>query len=167
MIKLRPALSDDHAGASTISRPNVTFTFTSGSTASMCEFHSRVPHSAAGDQGATPEGKRNWSGSSRACARAQSRKEFLLEPQTVWACDGPKLAVADGALELWQADEQVGPKTLRPAPLGTQDRQCCLNKLPESQQSKAKRALQKICMVEIKNNALVAFDTLSRSGFQI
>ena len=34
-----------------------------------------------------------------------------------------------------------------------------LNKLPKSQQSKAKRALQEIWMAETKNDALVAFDT--------
>lgn len=33
-----------------------------------------------------------------------------------------------------------------------------LNKLPKSQQSKAKRALQELCMAETKKDALVAFD---------
>jgi putative transposase len=33
-----------------------------------------------------------------------------------------------------------------------------LNKLPKSQQSKAKRALQEIWMAETKKDALVAFD---------
>jgi hypothetical protein len=33
-----------------------------------------------------------------------------------------------------------------------------LNKLPKSQQAKAKRALQEIWMAETKNDALVAFD---------
>jgi putative transposase len=34
-----------------------------------------------------------------------------------------------------------------------------LNKLPKSQQSKVKRALQEIWMAETKKDALVAFDT--------
>ena len=44
----------------------------------------------------------------------------------------------------------------RPALLGAQDH--VLNKLPKSQQSKAKRALQEIWMAETKKDALAAFD---------
>ena len=56
---------------------------------------------------------------------------------------GPELAVADGALGFWQAIEEVWPRTC--------GQRCwvhktanVLNKLPKSQQSKAKRALQEI-----------------------
>ena len=59
----------------------------------------------------------------------------------------PELAVADGALGFWQAIEEVWPKT-----------RGVHNKLPKSQQSKAKRALQEIWMAETKKDALVAFD---------
>ena len=38
-----------------------------------------------------------------------------------------------------------------------------LNKLPKSQQSKAKRALQEIWMAETKNDALAAFDAFIES----
>ena len=69
----------------------------------------------------------------------------------------PELAVADGALGFWQAIEEVWPKT------GGQ--RCwvhktanVLNKLPKSQHSRAKRALQEIWMAETKKDALVAFD---------
>jgi putative transposase len=39
-----------------------------------------------------------------------------------------------------------------------------LNKLPKSQQPKAKRALQQIWMAETKNDALVAFDAFVETG---
>jgi hypothetical protein len=39
-----------------------------------------------------------------------------------------------------------------------------LNKLPKSQHSKAKRALQEIWMAETKNDALTAFESSSRPG---
>jgi putative transposase len=45
----------------------------------------------------------------------------------------------------------------RPALLGAQTANV-LNKLPKSQQSKAKRALQEVWMAETKNDALMAFD---------
>jgi len=70
---------------------------------------------------------------------------------------GPEIAVADGALGFWQAIEEVWPKT--------PGQRCwvhktanVLNKLPKSQQSKAKRALQEIWMAETKKDALAAFD---------
>ena len=45
----------------------------------------------------------------------------------------------------------------RPALLCAQDRQV-RNKLPKSQQSKAKRALQEVWMAETKKDTLAAFD---------
>jgi putative transposase len=39
-----------------------------------------------------------------------------------------------------------------------------LNKLPKSQQPKAKRALQEIWMAETKKDALAAFELLSNLG---
>ena len=48
-------------------------------------------------------------------------------------------------------------KDARPTLLGAQDANV-LNKLPKSQQSKAKRALEQIWMAGTKKDALVAFD---------
>ena len=70
---------------------------------------------------------------------------------------GRLIKIADGALGFWQAVQEVWPKT--------HGQRCwvhktanVLNKLPKSQQSKAKRALQEIWMAETKNDGLVAFD---------
>ena len=46
----------------------------------------------------------------------------------------------------------------RPALLGAHKTANVLNKLPKSQQRKAKRALQEIWMAETKKDALVAFN---------
>ena len=69
----------------------------------------------------------------------------------------PKLAVADGALGFWQAIEEVWPQT-RGQRCWVHKTANVLNKLPKSQQSKAKRALQEIRMAETKKDALAAFD---------
>ncbi len=70
---------------------------------------------------------------------------------------GPELAIADGALGFWQALEEVWPQT-RGQRCWVHKTANALNKLPKSQQSKAKRALQEIWMAETKKDALVAFD---------
>ena len=59
----------------------------------------------------------------------------------------PKLAVADGALGFWQAIEEVWPQT-RGQRCWVHKTANVLNKLPKSQQSKAKRALQEIWIIE-------------------
>jgi putative transposase len=69
----------------------------------------------------------------------------------------PELAVADGALGFWQAIEKVWPKT-RGQRCWVHKTANVLNKLPKSQHSKAKRALQEIWMAETKRDALAAFD---------
>jgi putative transposase len=69
----------------------------------------------------------------------------------------PELAVADGALGFWQAIEEVWPQT-RGQRCWVHKTANVLNKLPKSQQSKAKRALQEIWMAETKKDALSAFD---------
>jgi len=108
--------------------------------------------------GATPEGKKELVGLIDGMREsAQSWKEMLFDLKRRGLSIGPELVVADGAIGLWQAVEEVWPKT---------QRQRCwvhktanvLNKLPKSQQSKAKRALQEIWMAETKKDALVAFD---------
>ena len=70
---------------------------------------------------------------------------------------GPELAVADGALGFWQALEEVWPQT-RGQRCWVHKTANVLNKLPKSQQPKAKRALQEIWMAETKKDALAAFD---------
>jgi len=108
--------------------------------------------------GATPEGKKELVGLIDGVREsAQSWKELLLDLKRRGLAMGPKLAVADGALGFWQAIEEVWPETL--------GQRCwvhktanVLNKLPKSQQSKAKRALQEIWMAETKRDALAAFD---------
>jgi putative transposase len=69
----------------------------------------------------------------------------------------PRLAVADGALGFWQAVEEVWPHT-RGQRCWVHKTANVLNKLPNSQQPKAKRALQEIWMAETKKDALAAFD---------
>jgi putative transposase len=108
--------------------------------------------------GATSEGRKELVGLTDGVREsAQSWKELLLDLRRRGLSMGPELAVADGALGFWQAIEEVWPKT--------PGQRCwvhktanLLNKLPQSQQAKAKRALQEIWMAETKKDALVAFD---------
>jgi putative transposase len=108
--------------------------------------------------GATPEGKKELVGLIDGVREsAQSWKELLLDLKRRGLTIGPELAVADGALGFWQAIEEVWPKT-RGQRCWVHKTANVLNKLPKSQQSKAKRALQEIWMAETKKDALVAFD---------
>jgi transposase-like protein len=108
--------------------------------------------------GATPEGKKELVGLIDGVREsAQSWKELLLDLNRRGLAIGPELAVADGALGFWQAIEEVWPKT-RGQRCWVHKTANVLNKLPKSQQSKAKRALQEIWMAEIKKDALAAFD---------
>jgi len=70
---------------------------------------------------------------------------------------GPKLAVADGALGFWKALEEVWPST-RGQRCWVHKTANVLNKLPKSQQPKAKTAVREIWMAETKKDALKAFD---------
>src|ERR1700736_3308712 len=131
----RPGRTSIHVGASVISRPNATFT--SGSTASMCKPGSRRPRSACWS---TPEGKKELVGLIDGVREsAQSWKELLLDLKRRGLSMGPELAVADGALGFWQALEEVWPRTRGQRCWGHKTANV-LNKLPKSQQSKAKRA---------------------------
>jgi putative transposase len=87
----------------------------------------------------------------------QSWKELLLDLKRRGLATAPELAVADGALGCWQAIKQVWPQT-RSQRCWVHKTANVLNKLPKSQQPKAKRALQEIWMAETKNDALEAFD---------
>jgi putative transposase len=93
-----------------------------------------------------------------ACARAaQSWKELLLDLKRRGLAMGPELAGADGALGFWKAVEEVWPKT-RGQRCWVHKTANVLNKLPKSQQPKAKRALQEIWMAAPKKDAFAAFD---------
>src|SRR3982751_1093001 len=108
--------------------------------------------------GATPEGKKELVGLIDGVREsAQSWRELLLDLKRRGLAIGPELAVADGALGFWQALEEVWPKT-RGQRCWVHKTANVLNKLPKSQQAKAKRALQEIWMAETKKEALVAFD---------
>jgi putative transposase len=108
--------------------------------------------------GATPEGKKELVGLIDGVHEsAQSWKELLLDLKRRGLTIGPELAVADGALGFWQAIEEVWPTT-RGQRCWVHKTANVLNKLPRSQQSKAKRALQEIWMAETKKDALVAYD---------
>jgi transposase-like protein len=108
--------------------------------------------------GATPEGKKELVGLIDGVREsAQSWKELLLDLKRRGLAMAPELAVADGALGFWQALEEVWPKT-RGQRCWVHKTANVLNKLPKSQQPKAKRALQEIWMAETKKDALVAFD---------
>jgi putative transposase len=108
--------------------------------------------------GATPEGEKELVGLIDGVREsAQSWKEFLLDLKRRGLAIGPELAIADGGLGFWQAIEEVWPKT-RGQRCWVHKTANVLNKLPKSQQSKAKRALQEIWMAETKKDALAAFD---------
>jgi putative transposase len=108
--------------------------------------------------GATPEGKKELVGIIDGVREsAQSWREMLLDLKRRGLAIGPELAVADGALGFWQAVEEVWPKT-RGQRCWVHKTANVLNKLPKSQQPKAKRALQEIWMAETKKDALAAFD---------
>jgi putative transposase len=108
--------------------------------------------------GATPEGKKELVGLIDGVREsAQSWRELLLDLKRRGLAIGPELAVADGALGFWQAVEEVWPKT-RGQRCWVHKTANILNKLPRSQQSKARRALQEIWMAETKKDAQIAFD---------
>jgi putative transposase len=108
--------------------------------------------------GATPEGRKELVGLTDGVREsAQSWRELLLDLKRRGLSIGPELAVADGALGFWQALEEVWPNT-RGQRCWVHKTANVLNKLPKSQQSKAKRALQEIWMAETKKDALAAFD---------
>jgi putative transposase len=108
--------------------------------------------------GATPEGRKELVGLTDGVREsAQSWRELLLDLKRRGLSIGPELAVADGALGFWQALEQVWPQT-RSQRCWVHKTANILNKLPKSQQPKAKRALQEIWMAETKKDALAAFD---------
>ncbi len=108
--------------------------------------------------GATPEGRKELVGfTDGARESAHDWRDLLLDLKRRGLDGVPELMIADGALGFWKAAGEVWPKA--------REQRCwfhktanVLNKLPKSQQPKAKRALQEIWMAETKAAAEVAFD---------
>jgi putative transposase len=108
--------------------------------------------------GATPEGKKELVGLVDGVREStQSWKDLLLDLKRRGLAIGPELAVADGALGFWKALAEVWPKT-REQRCWVHKTANVLNRLPKSQQRKAKRALQEIWMAETRKDAEAAFD---------
>ena len=98
--------------------------------------------------GATPEGKKELAGLIDGVREsAQSWRELLLDLKRRGLAVAPELAIADGALGFRKAIEEVWPRT-RSQRCWVHKTANVLNKLPKSQHSKAKRALQEIWMAE-------------------
>lgn len=108
--------------------------------------------------GATPEGKKELVGLIDGVREsAQSWRELLLDLRRRGLAIGPELAVADGALGVWKALEEVWPRT-RGQRCRVHKTANVLNKLPKSLHAKAKRALHDIWMAETRADARAAFD---------
>ena len=108
--------------------------------------------------GATPEGKKELLGfSDGARESAHDWRALLLDLKRRGLSIAPKVAVADGALGFWKAIGEVWPKT-REQRCWVHKTANVLNKLPKSQQPKAKRMPQDIWMAETRKDAEAAFD---------
>ena len=108
--------------------------------------------------GATPEGKKELVGfTDGARESAQDWRELLLDLKNRGLTMSPKIAVADGALGFWKAIGEAWPTCV--------EQRCwvhktanVLNKLPKSQQPKAKRALADIWLAATRKEAEKAFE---------
>jgi transposase-like protein len=107
--------------------------------------------------GATPEGKKELLGFGDGARESAHDWRLLLDLKRRGLSMTPKLAVADGALGFWKAIREIWPKT-REQRCWVHKTANILNKLPKSQQPKAKRMLQDICMAETRKDAEAAFD---------
>jgi len=113
--------------------------------------------------GATPEGKKELVGfTDGARESAHDWRALLLDLKRRGLDVSPELMIADGALGFWKAAGEVWPKA-REQRCWVHKTANVLNKLPKSQQPKAKRALQEIWMAETKAVAETAFDAFIES----
>jgi transposase-like protein len=113
--------------------------------------------------GTTPEGKKELIGFTDGTREsAHDWRTLLLDLKRRGLAIAPELAVADGALGFWKALGEVWPKT-REQRCWVHKTANVLNRLPKSQHTKAKRALQEIWMAETKTDADVAFDAFIES----
>jgi putative transposase len=94
--------------------------------------------------GASPEGRKELIGfTDGARESAQDWRELLLDLKRRGLAVRPRLAVADGALGFWKAIGELWPTTAEQRDW-VRKMANVLNKLPKSQQPKARRALQDI-----------------------
>lgn len=108
--------------------------------------------------GVTPEGKKELIGfTDGARESAQDWRELLLDLKARGLATAPQLAIADGGLGFWKALGEIWPMA-REQRCWVHKTANVLNKLPKSQQPKAKRSLQEIWMAETRAEAVVAFD---------
>jgi len=113
--------------------------------------------------GATPEGKKELIGfSDGARESAQDWRELMLDLKRRGLTVSPKIAVADGGLGFWKALGEIWP-TCAEQRCWVHKTANVLNKLPKSQQPKAKRACQEIWMAETRDDAETAFDAFIES----
>lgn len=113
--------------------------------------------------GATPEGKKELVGfTDGARESAQDWRELLLDLKRRGLSVSPKIAVADGGLGFWKALGEIWP-TCAEQRCWVHKTANVLNKLPKSQQPKAKRALHEIWMAETRDDAETAFDAFIES----
>lgn len=108
--------------------------------------------------GATPEGRKELVGFTDGVREsAHDWRELLLDLKRRGLVIPPKLAVADGGLGFWKALGEIWPQC-REQRCWVHKTANVLNKLPKSQQPKAKRLCQEIWMAETKSDAETAFD---------
>ena len=108
--------------------------------------------------GATADGKKEMIALSDGFRESeQSWKALLLDCQARGLTVAPQLAVGDGALGFWKALRQVFPTT-REQRCWVHKTANVLDKLPKSQQGKAKAMLHDIWQAETKAQADKAFD---------
>ena len=113
--------------------------------------------------GATPEGRKELIGfTDGARESAHDWRALLLDLKRRGLDVSPELMIADGALGFWKAAGEVWPKA-REQRCWVHKTANVLNKLPKSQQPKAKRMLQEIWMAETKAAAEAAFDAFIES----
>jgi len=114
--------------------------------------------------GATLEGRKELLGLIDGTREsAHDWRALLLDLRRRGLSIAPQIAVADGALGVWKALGEVWPKT-REQRCWVHKTANVLNKLPKSQQPKARRALQQIWMAETKAEATIAFEAFIESG---
>ncbi len=108
--------------------------------------------------GATPEGRKELIGFTDGVREsAQDWRELLLDLKHRGLTVSPKLAIADGGLGFWKAIGEIWP-TAAEQRCWVHKTANVLNKLPKSQQPKAKRSLHEIWMAETRSDAETAFD---------
>jgi putative transposase len=113
--------------------------------------------------GATSDGRKELVGFTDGMREsAHDWRALLLDLKRRGLDVSPELMIADGALGFWKAAGEVWPKA-REQRCWVHKTANVLNKLPKSQQPKAKRELQEIWMAETKVAAEAAFDAFIES----